>query len=161
MNIKSFSKLKYNRISKRYNLFYPKLVYNFGSLKRYEVQEDEEMRMDLVMKSMYSYDYSIEDMDVILFINGIDNPLNIKRGDFIYYPSSYEQLESYRGELSDKSKSGEDVRKALSSPNKATKVDPNRKKFLDNGYYLPPVVTDSEKAPIRLEGDKIVIGGIN
>lgn len=161
MNIKSLSKLKYNKKTKMYNLFYPRLLYlpkrNF---QIYEVQSGEEMRIDLVMKSIYLYDMSIEDIDVILFINGIDNPLSIKEGDIIYYPS-YEQLDGYRTDFADKTNTGEDVRKALSTPNKSTKTDPNRKKFVDNGYFLPPIVNDSEKAPIRLEGNKIVIGGLN
>lgn len=161
MNIKSLSNLKYNRISKRYNLFYPRLLYNFSqNLQKYEVQEGEEMRIDLVMKSIYSYDISIEDADVILFINGIDNPINIKKGDIIFYPL-FEELDGYRCEISDKSRSGENVRRALSAPNKSTKTDPNRKKFVDDGYLLIPTLTDSEKDPIRLEGDKIVIGGLN
>lgn len=161
MNIKSLTKLKYNKKTQRYNLFYPRLLYfPRTNLKVYEVQIGEEMRMDLVMKSIYLYDVSPEDMDVILFINGIDNPLNIKEGDIIYYPS-YEQLDGYRTDFADKTNEGEDVRKALSTPNKAAKPDLNRKKFVDNGYFLPPTVTDSEKAPVRLEGGKIVIGGIN
>jgi hypothetical protein len=59
------------------------------------------------------------------------------------------------------SKTGQNIRKALSVPNKTTKIDKNRKKFIDDGFVLPPVVLDETKPPVRLEGGKIVIGGLN
>ena len=58
-------------------------------------------------------------------------------------------------------KSQETVRKALAVPNKTTKKDGNRRKFIENGYSLPPVVLDESKPPVRVEDDKIVIGGLN
>jgi hypothetical protein len=161
MDIKSLSNLKFNIAEKRYNLFYPRLAH-FGNegLYVYKVQEGEEMRIDLIMMSIYSDNMTLEDIDIILFINNIDNPLNIKAGDLIYYPP-LESFETYRIEFNDKDKTGEDVRKALSIPNKTTKVDNNRKKFIEDGYSLPPVVLDKPKPPVKLEDSKIVIGGLN
>ena len=57
------------------------------SLKRlpnyeYIVRKEEEMRIDLISFSIYkTTDYA----DMILNLNDIDNPLNIKSGDVIYY----------------------------------------------------------------------------
>jgi hypothetical protein len=59
------------------------------------------------------------------------------------------------------SKAGQNIRRALSVPNKTTKIDKNRKKFTDDGFLLPPVVLDETKPPVRLENGNIVIGGLN
>jgi hypothetical protein len=119
------------------------------------------MRIDLVMLSMYNENTLVlPSIDVILFINGLDNPLNIFAGDVLYYPSQ-EALDGYRYVFSQDSNAGQNIRKALSVPNKTTRVDSNRKKFIDDGFVLPPVVLDETKPPVRLEGDKIVIGGLN
>jgi hypothetical protein len=62
--------------------------------------------------------------------------------------------------LSDNTKTGKAVRKALAVPNKSSKKDSARKKFTENDYLLPPVVLNASKEPVRLEEGKIVIGGI-
>lgn len=161
MDIVSLLELKYNTLSKKFNLYYPQLAFSNSSLGKYIVQSGEEMRIDLVMLSIYDENmYSLKDTDVILFLNNIDNPLNINVGDEIYYPD-IEALKSYRYYIDTASRAGEDVRKQLATPNKTAKPDPARKKFIDNGYSLPPVVLDEAKPPVRLEGDKIVIGGLN
>jgi hypothetical protein len=163
MNIKSLESLKYNVYTKLYNFYYPVLAYldiNIESLNLYVVQKGEEMRIDLVMMSMYDNIDSLKHIDVLLFINNIDNPLNIIEGDFIFYPL-IETLDSYRFSFDPSSRTGENVRKALALPNKTTKKDGNRKKFIENNYSLPPVLLDESKPPVRVEGDKIVIGGIN
>jgi hypothetical protein len=118
------------------------------------------MRMDLVMMSIYDDASVLKSMDVLLFINNIDNPLNIMVGDIIYHPP-LDVLDSYRYTFEPSSRAGENVRKALAVPNKTTKKDGNRRKFVENGYSLPPVVLDESKPPVRVEGDKIVIGGLN
>jgi hypothetical protein len=163
MNIKSLESLKYNVYTKLYNFYYPVLGYldiNIKSLNLYVVQKGEEMRIDLVMMSIYDDINSLKHIDVLLFINNIDNPLNIIEGDFIFYPLN-ETLDSYRFLFEPSSRTGENVRKALALPNKTTKKDGNRKKFIENNYSLPPVLLDESKPPVRVEGDKIVIGGIN
>jgi phage pi2 protein 07 len=160
MDIKSLSNLKFNQSDEKYNLFRPDTLFIFiDELYQYKVQKTEEMRIDLVMMSIYDDNkYSLEDVDIILFLNGINNPLNINEGDIIYYPP-YDSLQSYRFEFKSKEVGG-DIRKKLAVPNKTTKKDPNRKKFTEN-YSLPPVVLDETKSPVRIEGDKIVIGGLN
>ena len=164
MNIISLESLKYNIYTKLYNFYYPVLAYVDvkieQSLSKYVVQKGEEMRIDLVMMSIYDDVSLLKSMDVLLFINNIDNPLNIMEGDDIYYPPS-EVLDSYRYSFEPSSRAGENVRKALAVPNKTTKKDGNRRKFIENGYSLPPVVLSESKSPVRVEGDKIVIGGLN
>jgi hypothetical protein len=164
MNIISLESLKYNVYTKLYNFYYPVLAYVDvkidQSLGTYIVQQGEEMRMDLVMMSIYDDASVLKSMDVLLFINNIDNPLNIMVGDIIYHPP-LDVLDSYRYTFEPSSRAGENVRKALAVPNKTTKKDGNRRKFVENGYSLPPVVLDESKPPVRVEGDKIVIGGLN
>lgn len=157
MNIKSLSELKYNQDNKMYNLYSPDMYYPSLSLMSYTVQKEEEMRIDLVMMSIYDDKYTLEDIDVILFINGIDNALNINIGDVIYYPDksrlSYFRYYIETNEIN--------IAEKLSTPNKSTVKDPNRKKFIENGYSLPPVVLKEPKVPVRIEGDSIVMGGLN
>jgi len=164
MNIISLESLKYNVYTKLYNFNYPVLAYvdnNLdATLAKYVVQKGEEMRVDLVMMSIYDNISILKSIDVLLFINNIDNPLNIMVGDIIYYPP-LDVLDSYRYVFESNSRAGENVRKALAVPNKTTKKDGNRRKFIENGYSLPPVVLDESKPPVRVEGDKIVIGGLN
>lgn len=164
MNITSLESLKYNVYTKLYNFYYPVLAYVNGDVRQdlgqYVVQQGEEMRLDLVMMSIYDDVSTLKSMDVLLFINNIDNPLNILEGDIIYYPPQ-DLLDSYRYFFEPTTRAGENVRKALAVPNKTTKKDGNRRKFIENGYSLPPVVLDESKPPVRVEGDKIVIGGLN
>lgn len=161
MDIYSLTLLTYNRSKKTFNIYDPQFKYLRGGLYTYVVQRGEEMRLDLVMLSMYNNDaYTLKDSDVILFINGIDNPLSIFEGDTLYYPAQ-EALESYRYVPQVGSPQDRSVRQVLSVPNKTTIKDSSRKKFVDSGFVLPPVVLDEAKAPVRLENGKIVIGGLN
>jgi hypothetical protein len=161
MNIYSLTLLKYNRLKKTYNIYEPQFKYSNTGLYTYVVQRGEDMRLDLVMLSMYNNDpYTLKDSDVILFINGIDNPLNIFEGDTLYYPAQ-EALESYRYVLETGTAQSKNIMQALAVPNKTTIKDKNRKKFVDNGFVLPPVVLDESKSPVRLENGNIVIGGLN
>lgn len=159
MNIKSLETLKYDSNTDLFDMFIPQFLNTGAELNTYVVQIYEEMRIDSVMMSMYNNDVNVlSDIDVILFINGIDNPLNIQVGDILYYPP-IENLSSYRNVYD--SKQSTDVKKILSTPNKTTKTDNNRTSYVENGYTLPPVVMEQPKEPIRVENDKIVIGGLN
>lgn len=159
MNIKSLETLKYDSNTDLFDMFIPQFLNTGAELNTYVVQIYEEMRIDSVMMSMYNNDVNVlSDIDVILFINGIDNPLNIQVGDILYYPP-IENLSSYRNVYD--SKQSTDVKKILATPNKTTKTDNNRTSYVENGYTLPPVVMEQPKEPVRVENNKIVIGGLN
>lgn len=162
MDIKFFSLIKKDTNSKFWNLFRPVFgKYNSTiPLSSYKVEKWEEMRIDLVMMNMYDDVYQLQNIDVLLFINNISNPLNIKEGDVLVYPVNPNDFDSYRIQLEDGSKIGKRVRDLLSIPNKTTRKDNNRKKFLENSA-LPPVVNDVARPPVRLEDGKIKIGGLN
>jgi hypothetical protein len=163
MNISSLSSLKDDGTS-YWNLFSPTIGFNTNAdLFEYTVQKYEEMRIDSVMMSIYpDYSISLMDSDVVLYINGIDNPLNIVEGMTIKYPL-YEMLETFRIFIGDDSKSGKNIRNilAVAAPNKGTRKDSSRQKFVENNYLLPPVVLDAPKDPVRTGEGTILIGGMN
>jgi hypothetical protein len=160
MNIKSLTQLK--RKKDIYDLFTPMIVRSIDdkSLDSYSVKRGEEMRIDLVMLSIYDDDATVlNNIDIICFINDIDNPLNIFIGQDIYYPPS-SQLDSYRILVNSKNSSSQ-VKNKLAVPNKTTRKDNNRSKYVENGYSLPPVVLNTPQSPVRLEGQNIVVGGVS
>lgn len=116
----------------------------------YYVQKEEEMRLDLICYNIYkSTDY----VDILLNVNEIDNPLNIKAGDIIKYPSS-KDIELLRV----RSESKETV-KTLLNKNKSTRKDETRKKYIEENFTLPPTILPNPIEPVVQEGNNIVIGG--
>ena len=61
----------------QYDLFTRTYKYSANGIQysSYRVQKGEEMRIDLVCKSIYG---NIDYVDIILNVNNISNPLNIK-----------------------------------------------------------------------------------
>jgi hypothetical protein len=164
MDIKCFNDLKLYSDG-----FYPieSPSFQWGSnytFYNYEVARDEDMRMDLVMKSIYGENFDYGDIDVILYINGIDNPINIREGMIILYPE-LENLDKYRysiySEDDIETTNSNKITKKLSIPNKTTRKDPNRQKYV-NEYSLPPVVQEMSKSPVSIDSknNKIIIGGL-
>jgi hypothetical protein len=133
-----------------------------GQLGIYIVKEWEEGRIDLVMDSIYGSDMKKHsDADVILYINGIDNPLSIRRDMQISYPIDPNMIFVFRaGEDINTLGGPDDVTKQLGVPNKTTRTDPNRKNFVDNGYSLPPTVNPNPGPPVKMNDTSIVVGGI-
>ena len=119
----------------------------------YVVQQGEEMRIDLISESIYG---SVEYVDILMHINYIDNPLNIKEGVTIMYPSP-SKIELFR--IVEEKK--QNVQNKIVNTNKTTKKDKNRESYLSQGYSLPPVVLEKPADPVRIEGSTVVIGGNN
>lgn len=126
----------------------------------YEVQPGEDMRIDLVMQSIYGEEtYSYKDIDVILYINNIDNPLNIRKGMIILYPPEG-NLSAFRYEEVEASKVSKSVQSRLGVLNQTTRRDEKRKKFLDAEYSLPPVVLRESRPGVIITPTEILIGGV-
>lgn len=150
-----------------YDLFKSTIRNSVDTIKlaEYIVPIEEEMRIDLILKSIYELEYiSIEDyygdIDVLLTINNIDNPLNIKRGQVIKYPSLIE-LASFRiTEEADLSAESNKALRAISVPSKKTRVDDSRKKYNKTGLALPPVANANPRDSVRMKNGKFNIGGI-
>ena len=134
------------------------------------VQQEDEMRIDLIFQKMYdlqSYEVGpyLENIDVILTINNIDNPLNISAGMVIKYPElgSFDLFRIENDEESSQKKKS--IMEKLGKPNKKTKVDPKRKGYLNAGNALPPTVNSKPKAPVTLSNKggnngSFLIGGL-
>ncbi len=111
----------------QYDLFTRTYKYSSNGIKysNYRVQKGEEMRIDLVCKSIYG---NIDYVDIILNVNNISNPLNIKEGTIIIYPDQ-SNIELLRF----KEKVTRDDAKIVSNPNKSNRIDPTRQKYIEIG----------------------------
>lgn len=115
----------------------------------YPVQRHEEMRIDLICNSIYN---NTNYVDVLLNVNRIDNPLNIKEGDVLIYPPA-NILDNFR--FKDENKQ---ITNILANPNKRSRKDNNRKEFIDRNYKLSPTILPEPSEPIIVRGDNIIIG---
>ena len=144
-----------------FDLFVPQIlgIDDYSKVNTYVVQKEQDMRLDLIMLEMYDQDYyCLEHMDIICFINNLDNPLNVYPGMVLYYPPISE-FDYYRLKQ-DNTNNSSKIKAKLAVPNKTTQKDSNRKKYVENGYSLPPVVLNTPKEPVRLSGTNIEIGGL-
>jgi hypothetical protein len=147
-----------------YDLFEQFIVYrpDIGVFE-FEVQEFEEMRIDLIFQRMYDFDpietgLYLENIDVILFLNGLDNPLNIKKGMILRYPA-FTDLGKFRYEEDADSRT-KNKTPLLAVPNVSTKKDKSRENFKKNGYSLPPVALSNPKPAVRSEDGIVKVGGL-
>lgn len=146
------------------DLFTPDLTISefTKGMQSFEVTEYEEGRIDLVLVGMYG-DLSISyaDLDIILYLNGIDNPLSIMKGDILMYPS-IELFDDFRwiptNEKVDMARRNRQLGKPTGQPNKSTRVDKNRSEYLDVAF--PPTVNPTPRPGVRTEDGKIKIGGV-
>ena len=131
-----------------------KLTFKFSwvdaQYSTYKVKKGEEMRIDLICNSIYG---DIENIDILLNVNNISNPLNIKEGANIIYPN----LNSI-GNLRPKEVSTENKQKLLANKDKSTKVDPSRQAYVEANYNLPPTVMDMPTEQIKLASGNVTVG---
>ena len=116
----------------------------------YRVKKGEEMRIDLVCNSIYG---NLEHIDIILSVNNISNPLNIKEGTTIIYPN-IDQIEKLRPQ----EVAVENTQKLLANKDKSTKVDPSRQAYVEQNFNLPPTVMDTPTQQIKVAGNNIRVG---
>jgi hypothetical protein len=121
------------------------------SLNYWVVQPDEEMRIDILCYKIYG---TTEFIDILLNINKIDNPLNIKSGDFIRYPGRNDIILFRVEEEAQK----QTVQKLLNR-NKATRKDDSRNKYIEQNYSLPPTILPTPTNAVNISGPDIIIGG--
>jgi hypothetical protein len=157
MSIKSLVEARW--INRKWDLNIPSFKVDAAQLDIYVVQRGEDMRLDLVMKSMYDDIYTFAQADIILHINHIDNPLNIREGMVLYYPPS-ESLDDFRYYESGNVASNKSIKQRLGVLNKTTRTDEKRKKFLDANYSLPPVVLQENRAGVTVGVSTIKVGGL-
>jgi hypothetical protein len=149
------------------NLFKPTLINPTidNELGTYVVGRDDEMRIDLIFKNIYELESNevgvyLGNIDVLLTLNNIDNPLNIKEGTVIKYPQ-LGQFDLFRLVIDEnQSKIKNAVGQKLAVPNKTTRKDKARGSYLASDYSLPPVVLEAPREPVRIEDDVFSIGGL-
>lgn len=165
MDIESLKNIKEINEDNIDRLFDPSFLYRDDREFNYiEIRQEHEMRIDLVLMDMYNLEPNevvahLDKIDVILYINGIINPLNIIKGDILRFPS-LESIDDFRVSEESIESSKMNNKNKLSVPNKSTRRDKNRQKFKDNDYSLPPVVLNSPKNPVSIKNGNFKIGGI-
>jgi hypothetical protein len=135
--------------SNLYDLTEPTFVLKELGIYSMTVLPEQTMRPDLISYSIYQ---SVNYVDLILDLNSIDNPLNIKSGDIIYY-ISLDQLDYYRQNPNIVTQQ----RNILLNANKSTKIDNNRQIYTDNNYQLSPTFLQNPGSPISISGGNITI----
>ena len=128
MDFKSLtdSYTKFDTANDVYDLFTSTFVYRDDiALSEYVVERGFDMRLDLIFEKIYNLEPDVVglylvDMDVICYINNIDNPLNIKEGSVIKYPTDLGNIREFRvldidQDLNNKSKIKE--RRIIYKPN--------------------------------------------
>lgn len=161
-----YKTVKFNNTDGVYNLFEPIIIFKNDATQEYTVTNSDEMRIDLIFQNMYNITPNsiyemLEDIDIILRLNNIDNPLNIKEGMVLKFPTMG-QFETYRySEILEETNN--EVIKQLgvrNNPNKTTRVDPNRQNYIENDFSLSPVVLDTPREPVRIVDGRFSIGGL-
>lgn len=146
----------------------PKIEVNYNLIEASDtieyliVDEVQEMRIDLIVKNMYG-DLGpriYEAIDVILAINFILNPLNIKRGTVLAFPKNIESIDNFRYTESNFNPETVNVQEAIAVANKSTKKDNKRAAFVANGYSLPPTINQKSISPVRIENGAFSFGGV-
>jgi hypothetical protein len=132
-----------------YDMFAATFVNTGGALEEYVVGPEDEMRIDLICHKIYQ---NTNQIDLILNINGIVNPLNIMAGDVIKYPSET-NLEEYKVSPA----KAPSQANAMITPNRANIKDPRRQEFVENNYQLPPTMLPSPVSPIVVGRNEIFI----
>jgi hypothetical protein len=125
-------------------------VFEGVSYRSYAVKKGEEMRIDLVCQSIYG---NVNNVDILLNVNNISNPLNIKEGSTIVFPD-INSISQFRISV----KVENQVQKKLANTAKSVTTDPNRQKYTDQNYTLPPTVLDRPTEQVKIEGNTIKIG---
>ena len=161
-----FNTVKFNTTDNIYNLFEPTILFRDDSTQEYTVTDTDEMRIDLIFQNMYNITPNsiyemLEHIDIILRLNNIDNPLNIKEGMVLKYPTMG-QFEFYRYSEVLEDTNNETIKQlgVQNNPNKTTRVDPNRQNYIENDYSLSPVVLDTPREPVRIVDGRFSIGGL-
>lgn len=152
-------------LSKPTLIFLPDVSGVDVNYKELEVESYHEMRVDLLFMDMYNLEPNevglyLGNIDIICFINDIDNPLNIKKGMVLKYPDIEDFYKFRFTQDQDDFEKKADVKSKLVVPNKTTRRDNDREKFKESGFSLPPVVLDKPKKPVTIKNGKFSVGGV-
>lgn len=133
------------------------------AMQTFVVTEYEEGRIDLVLEGMYGdLNLAYPDLDIILYLNGIDNPLSIKLGDVLVYPPLETMTDMRwvgRNEKVDRARRNRTLGVPVGQPNKTARRDKNRTDYLDK-IAFPPTINEVPRPGVAIENGQIRIGGV-
>ena len=114
------------------------------------LSDEEEMRADLVSYAIYN---NVDNVDYLLNLNDIDNPLNLMSGDYIKWvsPTTLNSIEINVSKV-------DTVSLGLLNTNKKTQVDPTRQVYVSNEYSFPPTFNEAGGPPAAISGNTIILG---
>jgi hypothetical protein len=116
----------------------------------YVVGPETMMRMDLICNELYK---NVDNVDFLLNLNDIDNPLNIMEKDNIFY-TGINVIPDFRLNEVDK----KSTRNKLLNANKSSKKDPARTNFIEEDKALSPNLLPEPSSPISFEGNELILG---
>ncbi len=122
-------------------------------LRYYIVDRSRAMRLDLVCTDLYG---DISNLQMLMFINNIDNPFGVKENDLIFW---IEAKDLSKATVVDP-KVLDDGRDNLINAFKASVSDPARSAYLQNrgNDQLPPNVVADNSPKIIIDNNKIIVG---
>lgn len=115
----------------------------------YKIQKGEEMRIDLICNSIYG---NLDFIDIILNVNNISNPLNLKEGSTIIVPVAGTEFFRY------KEKVDKETTKILADPSRATKKDKDRENYQNQNFSTPPTILQTPLEQVTVDGGLLQVG---
>ena len=125
-------------------------MYQDSPIRSYVTTEWDEMRPDTLCNNIYG---NTNHIDFLMKINGILNPMSIRRDDIIIYVDSQAipNFEASQEVL-------DEVKRGFINLNKKRKVDKNRLKKGEERVSLPPTFNKNKVEPVQIDGNKVTIG---
>ena len=125
-------------------------MYNGDFVFSYITTEADEMRPDMLCHNIYG---NTDNIDFLLNLNGIINPLNIHRDEVIIYveESAIQNFRPVEEEI-------EDIKATFINLSKKKSTDQNRVRNNEKKVPLPPTVNQDKVKPVIIEGNKVIIG---
>jgi hypothetical protein len=165
MDFKSLKSKTKDPLDELFDLVIPTFIYRTDiPLRSFDVEQKHEMRIDLIFQDMYGLESNevglyLDDIDVILFLNFIDNPLNIKKDMILFYTETLEQLSSFRISEDDFELKNKNIDKIV-VPNKSTRIDKNRQLNLSENLTFSPVIKRTPRRSVEIRNGVFNIGGL-
>lgn len=115
----------------------------------YVTEDEDSMRLDIICNKIYG---NTDNIDFLMFLNDIVNPLTIVSGQSIYYATA-DTIANYQVEPDVLT----NVKNQLINISKAKRVDKNRSDYQQTNN-LPPTISTGNTTPIQFENNQVIVG---
>ena len=123
---------------------------NISLTNMYTCNDYDNSRFDTISSNIFN---DPDLLDLLMFINDYDNPLNIMSSDIILYcEPSLVNLFKNTTEVN------HDLKDSLIQYDKSTIIDSNRVNYINNDYSLPPTINSVPTSGVNVSGNNIIIG---